>query len=642
MSSRPSLKRGCRVYQSRTRELVSSAIKSWSLISGVRVEYQFPSGIDCTAFSGFVKKLLAREVTDDPSLQMGYQSIKKLLPDSCRCMESGLLDDLVARLGSAPPVLPDGYLEFVAEEVALLFPKGWDSSYERHCVTTTPPLSSAINCSRSSGGCLGGSESLGGQADYLDRVLHGRGGRLCPSYRGQMMVVQSAGKPRPLSKFPIEMLYLKPCHKALYDRLSRFTWLLRGAVTSERLQRAGFKPWRGRLVSGDYKSATDGLSIEVMETALSAVFRNSTFVPSNVRELALRACRPILFSESFSEEIVRGQMMGSLLSFPMLCLQNYLAFKWSLKQAGVKRFVPVVINGDDILYQSPFEGFDQMWRATVVQIGLEVEESKTSVSGLYGSLNSTLVKWDCGVLSPTWSPRFGMLRAPEDFSSLGKTFESFLFECPPHLRFVAGREFFKWHAGTLRRVGFSLTSIGFRGLLARRLAKVFGLLGFEHFDCPRFPLSHDCGLPEGFASQVPFSCTDPELRFASAVETAAMVWARRFKPVERTRLAVRYCLELTALKNRGRRSVFVPDFSISTRFGVFLSRETRGVRDRKAWLAPRFTEELVNIACVVLADSFEWCALPSYDDVPVPYSCACDFGHCKECRAVKDQRVGGG
>jgi len=552
-----------------------------------------------------------------------------------------MLDDLVERLSHEPLILPDGYLDFVSEQVHLLFPKGWDSAYEGHCLVTVPPLSSAIGCPRSAGGSLGGSEVLGGQAQFLDHVLHGRG-KLCPSYRGQMLVVQSAGKPRPLSKFPIESLYLKPCHKSIYDRLSRFTWLLRGSPGEERLQRAGFKPWRGRLVSGDYKSATDYLPIEVMERALSAMFDNATFIPKNVQELAMRACRPILFSEDCSFEIRRGQMMGSLLSFPMLCLQNYLAFKWSLREVDIKRFVPVLINGDDILYQSPFDGFDQVWRSVVGRVGLVVEESKTSVSGLYGSINSTLLEWECGRLVPVWTPRFGMFRRPDDFSSLGKTFESFLFNCPSEHRYTAGREFFKWHLGTLRSLGVSLTSVGFRGLLARRLAGSFSLLGFEHHDCPRYPLSHDCGLPEGFASQVPESSTDPELRFASAVETAAMVWARRFRPVERESLAIRYCLKLTALKNRRRKWLFVPDFDVlDTGYGCFLSRESRRARDRKAWLAPRFTESLVNIANCVLESSFSFEILPSYYLENPPEICTCSKG-CKHCQEVAKTAFLGG
>jgi hypothetical protein len=624
MSSRPA-QRGCRVYQQRTQAVVCKATASWVAISGVAVEPNFPKSSSCSELARYVKRFLGTEVSSDPSLQMGFQSIKKLLPDSCRCMESGMIDALVARLGETPRELPIGYLSFVEKEVLSLFPKGWDAAYEGYCLTTVPPIKAAIRLPRSEGGSLSVSGDLfNGQAGYLSRVLHGFGGRLCPSYRGQMLVVQSAGKPRPLSKFPAEALYLKPVHKTIYSRLSKFSWLLRGPPTEERCARAGFRSHRGRLVSGDYSSATDNLPIEVMEVALRAMFANSTFIPSNVRELALRACRPILFSESTSFEVTVGQMMGSLLSFPFLCLQNYLAFRWSVESVGLKRKIPVLINGDDILYQSPFEGFDQIWRSVVNQVGLEVEVTKTSVSGLYGSLNSTLLRWDeFGLLGPVWSPRFGMLLRPDDVSSLGKTFESFLAGCPVEFRFNAGKEFFKWHSGSLRSAGVSLPSLGFRGLLARRLARLFKFLHFGDAELPRYPSPHECGFPDDFIVPVPYSQTDAELRFHSSVETAAMVWSRGYVPTERSRNLIRYCMRLSALR-RGRFDyphVPHPDVWPCTSFGWSLSDPARVWRSRKTWLMPRFTEALVNICQVVLDDSFHFEGSPPrygvWDD-PVP------------------------
>jgi hypothetical protein len=175
-------------------------------------------GESCADLARATKNFLSSPVSNDPSLQMGFQSIKKLLPDSCRCMESGLLSSLVERLGRAPRRLPSGYLSCVKKETARLFPKGWDASYERYCLSTSPPLSSCNEAGRSAGGSLG--VLTFGQDGYLDRVLHGRGGRLCPRYAGRLLVVQSAGKPRPLSKFPAEALFLKPLHKTIYGNLS--------------------------------------------------------------------------------------------------------------------------------------------------------------------------------------------------------------------------------------------------------------------------------------------------------------------------------------------------------------------------------------------------------------------------------------
>nr|UJQ91981.1 MAG: putative RNA-dependent RNA polymerase [Botourmiaviridae sp.] len=546
--NRGPLPRGCRAYQRRTVDVVNRAVASWQAIFGGSVPPLSWGGGSCPDLARLVKKFLASKVSTDEAAQMGFQSIKKLLPDSCRCMESGMLDELVERLGRAPRVLPSGYLSFVKREVSRLFPKGWDASYEGYCLSTAPPLTSCCEAGVADGGVL---SALGyGQSDYLDRVLHGRGGRLCPRYSGKLLVVQSAGKPRALSKFPAEALFLKPLHKTIYGSLSKRPWLLRGPPSREALRRAGFSEGGGVLVSGDYRSATDNLPIEVMELALSVMLENAVFVPRSVAELALRACRPILFSESESLEVRVGQMMGSLLSFPFLCLQNYLAFRWACRSAGVRGRVPVLINGDDILFQTAVPGFPERWLGAVAAVGLEVEETKTSVELEFGSLNSTLLRWVDGALTPVWSPRFGMLRPAEHPGSLGKSFLDFLRGAPEAYRFRAGRVWFEWHLGALRSAGVALPDLGFRGLLAKRLAGLFHLLHFPRAEFPSYFAKHGVSMCGDFVSRVDSSMlSEEELRQAS-MEVAAQKWSIGFVPASRVSGALRYCLERSASKGR--------------------------------------------------------------------------------------------
>jgi len=539
------LSRGCRAYQQQTCSVVNRSVASWRVISGLPCPSFGWFGGSCLDLAGLVKKFLSQEMSDDVSLQMGFQSIKKLLPDSCRCMESSLLDDLVRRLGEPPVGLPSGYLSFVKKEVRRLFPKGWDASYEKYCLTTAPPLSSCCESSREMGGSLG---YLTDQPEFLSRVLDGRGGVLCPSYRGKLMVAQSAGKPRPLSKFPAWSLVLKPLHKTIYGSLSGKSWLLRGPPSRDALWRAGFKESSGLLVSGDYASATDNLPIEVMEVALATMLESSSRVPANVRELALRACRPILFSESESFEVRKGQMMGSLLSFPFLCLQNYLAFRWAVSQSGIRGRVPVLINGDDILFQTSVDGFPQLWFKVVARVGLRVEVTKTSVADAYGSLNSTLLRWVSGRLEPVWSPRFGMLRPAQHPGSLGQNFSSFLLGIPEALRYRTAGEWFKWHVGELRSAGVSLPSLGFRGLLCKRYAQKYGLLGLPNAVFPRFFHMHGVGFSGDFVIPVDSSAVDEELAFVSSAEIASAMWREGWAPVRQVSEAIQYCLARSAVK----------------------------------------------------------------------------------------------
>jgi hypothetical protein len=614
--------RGCRAFQQRVVRVLDDAVASWRSISGLPCPSFGWFGGSCPELACLVKKFLSMEVSSDISFQMGFQSIKKLLPDSCRCMESGLLDDLIRRLGAPPTQMPSQYLSFVKSEVRRLFPKGWDRAYESNCLVTCPPLSSCCESGRSTGGALG---VLSGQSWFLDRVLHGQG-KLLPSYRGKLLVVQSAGKPRPLSKFPAEAVFLKPLHKTIYGSLSSKAWLLRGPPSRDALRRAGFVEGGGVLVSGDYRSATDNLPIEVMELALSIMLDNATFVPDNVRELARRACRPILFSEKDSLEVTRGQMMGSLLSFPFLCLQNYLAFRWSVSTFGIRGRVPVVINGDDILFQASDPSFPDHWFKVVGRVGLEVEETKTSVSFSFGSLNSTLLRWVKGFLEPAWSPRFGMFRPAEHPGSLGASFLSFLFECPVEVRYRAGREWFLWHIGELRSAGVSLPSLGFRGLLAMRLAKKNGLLYRPNVEFPRAFSTHGVGFTADFVVSVPRDMVDAEIQYSSSIEVAAAMWSEGWAPIDRTRSAILYCLSRSALKgNRFDYPSVAPWFlSTDEEFAFRLSNLGHGslrVSLRKSFLRPFPSEKFVLISSTVfdsLCFDFGRGPLPPYSELPSP------------------------
>jgi hypothetical protein len=377
-------------------------------------------------------------------------------------------------------------------------------------------------------------------------VLHGRGE--LDSAVGKLLVVQSAGKPRPLSKFKASALALRPLHKTIYGHLKRFGWLLVGPPTREKLKRAGFKEGGGELVSGDYASATDGLSVEVAEVILETLMSSSIFVPENVKLGALRALRPLLLYGEDEVSVSTGQMMGSYLSFPLLCLQNYLAFRWSLRGLGVRK-VPVLINGDDILFQ--LTAHYSKWERSLRGVGLTVETTKTSVEMQWGTINSTLLTWHDGLLEPSWSARFGMFRPAEHPGSLGRSFADFLRGLDePDLRFRAAREFFKWHLDELRSSGVSLVSLGFRGLLARRLAGIYDLLELPLAEFPRAFDKHGVGYDADFVSRHDLAALSAEELYQSSLELGADKWAKGWREKDVVREAIRYCLDRTACKGR--------------------------------------------------------------------------------------------
>ena len=109
-----------------------------------------------------------------------------------------------------------------------------------------------------------------------------------------------------------------------------------------------------------------------------------------------------------------GQLMGNILSFPLLCIANYCAYhiaieRYKLSQienyAGpdenlpsrnlrVKRVMaeyPVRINGDDILFRSTGEQYDE-WKNAVKSIGFNLSLGKNFAHPYFCQINSQLFR----------------------------------------------------------------------------------------------------------------------------------------------------------------------------------------------------------------------------------------------------------
>jgi len=512
---------------------------------------------------------------------MAFQSIKKLLPDSCRCMNDELLDRLVEGVVRPPACLPRGYLAFVKREAGRLFPVAWDKTYREHCYTTGPPLSSTLENSRKHGGGLSTTMS---HPEFLEYTL---GTALPPntSVRAKPMVVQSAGKPRPLTKFSDSCLVIKPLHKAIYDRLSSESWLLRGDVTQAALDKAGFRKGNGFLVSGDYKSATDNLPLEAAEVILNVALRNSSRVPEGIRDYARRLLRPIFLHAGEEIQVSSGQQMGSLLSFPLLCAQNYIAYKWAIFSHFKRRVsMPVLINGDDILFQSSDPLFYESWIKVVGCVGLEVESTKTSVSDDFGSLNSTLLRWRSDKLVVVPTLRFGMLRTSRYANSISKSFSSFACPgLPAQVRFNAGLEFVKWHLATILRTNLAPHELGFRGRFAfrclfvgRAFTRVKLRLGENPCDpltksLPPSPCQHNIALGSEDIEWVDSLTADEERM--NRREMASWKW----------RMSGNFALELRNLELRYWMGLSRPSVDVALAYRCAEGYERRVVRDEKAW-----------------------------------------------------------
>jgi len=337
----------------------------------------------------------------------------------------------VERLSSAQEEPDPHFLSFAVSLTQRLFKYGWDRGrYERYGRRSFFPTTSCAEWSR----MKGGSRGLDGMTDaerseFCSYVLSANKAKT----RGVSVVqaVESGGKWRIISLPPRVDNALRALHHSMYDHLSRFDWLLRGDAKPSSFK--GFTPAEGELfVSGDYESATDNLNSSLQMAIMRALLDNSTSVPEGIKEHALSTyesdlslSRRAQSSGSADDQPFRqrrGQLMGQLTSFPMLCLVNYITFRYF-----VRRRVPVKINGDDIVFRATPVEYD-LWRSGVAKGGLTLSEGKTMKDSRFFTLNSTPFKASStggrlvGFVRPSACWKKGAL--PEQIRSLNSRFYS--------------------------------------------------------------------------------------------------------------------------------------------------------------------------------------------------------------------------
>nr|WAK77867.1 MAG: RNA-dependent RNA polymerase [Botourmiaviridae sp.] len=199
------------------------------------------------------------------------------------------------------------------------------------------------------------------------------------SFFARYKEVQSAGKKRPLLIFDENVELLAPMHSMMYHHLCKQDWVLCGPPTEERMK---------SVLVGDYQTsvdlvaATDGLRHDVALTLLDALFFTSVKIPRSLRSLAKGSLSPIFRAADGTLKRVRqGQMMGSYLSFPLLCLQSYCAASWAARFDSEARFI---VNGDDCVISAS--------RYVTVQdypSGYRLNDDKTIRAQNVAEINST-------------------------------------------------------------------------------------------------------------------------------------------------------------------------------------------------------------------------------------------------------------
>jgi hypothetical protein len=156
-------------------------------------------------------------------------------------------------------------------------------------------------------------------------------------------------------------------------------------------------PYDGRFwVSGDYESATDNLDPDLSE---AVHFRLA-------KRLGIPAEDTLATRENLTRHLVKtlagrfdpqlwGQFMGSSVSFPVLCIINLAATRYSLELANgcvgdlLLKTLALLVNGDDVGFRANNTEYT-VWKAVVEACGLKPSIGKNYTSDEWLILNSQL------------------------------------------------------------------------------------------------------------------------------------------------------------------------------------------------------------------------------------------------------------
>jgi hypothetical protein len=411
------------------------------------------------------------------SLAFSILNLKRYLPALSKKLKYQSAKDLKTRL-TTPGVSPDALLAQIERTVDELFPPGWDH--------VSIPSYSASNKS-----CFESSRGLGGTQDYIfdpksqigtcgrNQIVDFRSAPLLgtddvelpyhPNCKGRehfeliakrtqpyplragVELVDDPLKCRPITKNNWNCNILKPLQKEIHTQLkSNVAFRLIGEKLTEEIISCIDRFPGSKYVSGDYKSATDCFHTDATEACLNRILGSMSGPLSKDAELMILAKRSLtgltISSEHFDTFVMnRGQLMGSLLSFPILCIVNFAMWRHSTELSnGVRcngnglggRFDHVLINGDDIGFAATRRAFE-LWKTITPQVGLSPSPGKNYYTGEFIMLNTLMFSWS-ERQNKLVSIRFvnlGLLKCPgeeciiDNLDALGQMHDDFVYGC---------------------------------------------------------------------------------------------------------------------------------------------------------------------------------------------------------------------
>jgi len=376
LSSEEEVPEGC-TNKKKIYRLVRRCMKFLAADRGLPLNPKIPEDTPCGSIRATLRSLYGKSLTIADELSI--KTSQKLEPQPCNFCEPAGEAYLAAwerKVSRNQPV--DGMkLKFFKETLRMNVDRAWNVGE----FVRVPNGHGSLNHTRREGGNWNEEEF-----DESCRIE----------------LVHSSGKPRVVTLYSeYNQKILHPLHRALYRSLSKYGWLLMGPPTDEIVGSLLGGDW----LSFDYSSATDSIKSQYVQAMIDVLIEKSVGLTEEQIK-CLRVLERMKIGDGWSHT---GQPMGSLMSFPMLCLFNKtlvdMALADSLGMLSKKRVhrddLKVYqthrckINGDDLLTRVPngqkkdFVACMAVWGR---EIGLIVNEEKTMRSSVYAEINSTVFR----------------------------------------------------------------------------------------------------------------------------------------------------------------------------------------------------------------------------------------------------------
>lgn len=196
-------------------------------------------------------------------------------------------------------------------------------------------------------------------------------------------------KVRMITRPEKDAFVLKPLQKAMFNSLKMYS-CFQPCWDSNYNLNSLLQPGK-KLLSGDYTAATDELNFNISQAVISEIRDAFSDLPLLQQWISYEGGSHLVHYPEYTGlcPVIQsnGQLMGSLLSFPILCLVN--AFTMCKAQNKSLETVQALFHGDDIAAAVTDEEF-LLWKENAANCGLSLSIGKNYLSEDFVSIDSKL------------------------------------------------------------------------------------------------------------------------------------------------------------------------------------------------------------------------------------------------------------